>query len=103
MPKVNVNDIEVYYEDMGSSEPIIWINGFADDHLGWLPHAKDFSRRYRYIIFDNRGVGQTDKPDIPYSIRIMADDTASLIEALRLGHVHIVCTLWVVRSRKSWP
>ncbi|HLX41000.1 MAG TPA: alpha/beta hydrolase, partial [Ktedonobacteraceae bacterium] len=39
--------------------------------------------------FDNRGVGQTDKPDIPYSIEMMADDTLGLLNALGVEQAHI--------------
>lgn len=80
----------MYYEVMGSGESVIWVSGLGDDYLSWLPFAKDLSKRFRCIVFDNRGVGQSDKPDTWYSIKMMADDTAALLEELDLDRVHVV-------------
>ncbi len=80
----------MYYEVMGSGEPVIWVSGLGDDYQSWLPFAKDLSKNFRCIVFDNRGVGQSNKPDFPYSIKMMADDTAALIEELGLDHVHVI-------------
>jgi 3-oxoadipate enol-lactonase len=41
-------------------------------------------------VFDNRGASRTDKPDIPYSIEMMADDTAGLIYSLGIGRADIM-------------
>lgn len=41
------------------------------------------------IAFDNRGVGQTDAPDIPYTTALMADDTVGLMDALGIERAHV--------------
>ena len=42
------------------------------------------------MAFDNRGAGRTDKPDAPYSIEMMADDTVGLMNALGIEHANIL-------------
>ena len=42
------------------------------------------------VVFDNRGVGRTDAPDMPYSTEMMADDTAGLMNALSIEETHIL-------------
>lgn len=41
------------------------------------------------MVFDNRGAGRSDKPDIPYSIKMFADDTVSLMDTLGIERAHI--------------
>jgi len=90
MPKIKVNDINLYYESLGQGEPIVFINGFTGDHILWRDLALLYSKDYRTIIFDNRGIGQSDCPDFPYTIEMMADDAAGLIQGLALGKVYVV-------------
>lgn len=93
MPTVKVNnDIDMYYEIHGEGEPLVLIAGLNSDHMlyrGILPHL---ASSYQVVVFDNRGVGQTSKPDIPYSIEMMADDTAGLLSALNITGAHILGT-----------
>src|SRR5579884_503569 len=92
MPTARVNDIMIYYEIHGEGEPVLLIAGLNSDHT-FYQRAGIISRlaeRYQVIAFDNRGVGQTDKPDIPYSIDMMADDTAGLLQAIGITHAHIL-------------
>jgi pimeloyl-ACP methyl ester carboxylesterase len=43
MPKVRVGDIEIYYQDVGSGDPLVLIMGFGGDHLAWAFQMADFS------------------------------------------------------------
>ncbi len=94
MPTVRVNDITMYYEIHGEGEPVVLIAGLNSDHtfyqrLGIIPQL---AKSYKVVAFDNRGVGQTDKPDIPYSIEMMADDTTGLLNALGIEQAHLLGT-----------
>src|SRR2546430_15090416 len=79
MPKVTVNGIRMFYEETGGGEPLILIMGFGGDHLAWAFQVRALAEHYRVVTFDNRGAGQSDAPEPPYTIRTMADDTAGLI------------------------
>ena len=90
MPTVTVNDINVYYEIHGEGEPLVLIAGLATDVTRYERVIGVLSKRMKVIAFDNRGVGRTDKPDIPYSIDMMADDTAGLLDALGVERAHVL-------------
>ncbi len=90
MPKVRVGDIEMFYLEAGEGEPLVLIMGFGGDHLAWGFQLRAFAERYRVITFDNRGAGQTDAPDQPYTTRQMADDTAGLMDTLGIARAHVV-------------
>lgn len=90
MPTVKVSDINMYYETYGAGEPLLLITGLSADLTGWILQTVEFSRTYHVIALDNRGSGRTDAPDIPYSIEMMADDTAGLLDALNIDQVHIL-------------
>lgn len=90
MPSVRVGDIAVYYEIHGEGPPLVLIGGLGVDLTVFAPLADLLARTFRVLTFDNRGAGRTDKPDIPYSIPMMADDTVGLMDALGLSRAHVV-------------
>lgn len=90
MPKANVNGINISYGVYGHGEPLVLIMGFAGPKLGWIFQNCFFKKHYQVITFDNRGVWRTDKPDGPYSIKMMADDTVGLMDHLGIKKAHIL-------------
>ena len=72
MPKVKVSDIEMHYECIGDGAPVVLVTGYGMDHLAWALQAPELSQLYQVYMVDNRGVGLTDKPDGPYTIKMMA-------------------------------
>jgi pimeloyl-ACP methyl ester carboxylesterase len=90
MSTIRVGDIEMYYEQHGSGEPLLLVMGLAADSTAWMFQVPDFAHRYRTIVFDNRGVGRSSKPSGPYSIHQMADDAAGLLDALDIARAHVV-------------
>ena len=89
MPTVRANDIDLYYEEHGSGEPLLLIMGWGGNAASWEPQLAGLAENFRVIIFDNRGAGRSSAPDEPYSIVQMATDTARLMEALELPRAHV--------------
>jgi pimeloyl-ACP methyl ester carboxylesterase len=89
MPKVRVGDIQMHYVEAGAGEPLVLIMGLGGDHLAWGFQIPAFARSHRVIVFDNRGAGETDQPDRPYTIKLMAEDTVGLLDALGIDRVHL--------------
>lgn len=89
MPYVRVRDIRIYYQEAGEGDPLVLLMGWGGDHTAWGLQVPAFSPEFRCIAPDNRGAGQTDQPDIPYAIRMLADDTVGLLDALGVDRAHI--------------
>ncbi len=85
-----VGDLNMYYEVHGEGVPLLLIAGLGSDLNGWAFQIPEFAKKYQVIAFDNRGSGRTDAPDMPYSIQMMAEDTAGLMDALSIGKAHVL-------------
>jgi pimeloyl-ACP methyl ester carboxylesterase len=90
VPTIPVNDIEIYYEEHGSGRPLILIQGLSYATPMWYWQVADLKNYFRVIIFDNRGSGQSSKPDIPYSMKLFAADAAGLMNALEIPKASIL-------------
>ncbi len=89
MPTLRSNDIDIYYEEHGSGEPLLLIMGWGGNAATWKPQIPDLARQFRVIAFDNRGVGRTSAPEATYSIAQMAEDTRGLLDRLGLERAHV--------------
>jgi 3-oxoadipate enol-lactonase len=90
MPKARVSDIEMYYECVGEGVPVVLVTGYGADLFAWALQAPELSQNYKVYMVDNRGVGSTDKPAGPYTIKMMADDLAGFFKALGIKDAHLV-------------
>jgi pimeloyl-ACP methyl ester carboxylesterase len=84
MSVAEINNIKIYYEVHGSEGPhLILICGLGA-HLGtWdVELIEALSKKTQVILFDNRGAGRSDKPDVEYSMAMFADDAAALLDVL---------------------
>lgn len=89
MPTVKVGDIQMFYQEAGAGDPLLLIMGWGGDHTAWALQLPAFSAEFRCIAFDNRGAGQSDQPDVPYSTRMMAEDAVGLMDAVGMERAHI--------------
>jgi len=90
MPLAKVGDINLCYKINGKGQPLIMIAGFATAKNMWLPLLHSFTKNYRVVTFDNRGIGSSDKPAGPYSTKMMASDTIALMDHLGIEKAHIL-------------
>ncbi len=89
--KVHVDDIDIAYKTFGKGDPIILINGYSFAMDSWDPVLlRKLAANHTVIIFDNRGVGNTTSGDEKvYSIGLFANDTAGLLEALKISKADV--------------
>ena len=90
MPKIKAGDIQINYERNGKGQPLLLITGIGYGKWFWHKIVPGLAEKFQVITFDNRGAGETGKPAGPYTISMMANDTANLLEALELENVHIM-------------
>lgn len=90
MPTVESNGIKIYYEISGTGEPLLLISGLGYCLWQWHKMIPLLAEHFQVIAFDNRGAGQTDKPDGPYTVQMLGADTAGLLDALGLDGVTVM-------------
>lgn len=89
MPKIKVNDLNIYYEIHGQGEPLVLIHGLGSSSQDWAYQLDHFSSRYKVLVYDVRGHGQSDKPPGPYGVPIFTQELAELMGALDIPAAHI--------------
>jgi 3-oxoadipate enol-lactonase len=84
MSKIKANGISVHYTLEGSeSSPVITLShSLATDSSMWEPQMEKLLRSYRILRYDTRGHGETDAPEGPYSLDMLAEDVLGLLQAL---------------------
>ncbi len=89
MPYAKVNGIRIYYEIYGEGYPLLLIGGLGSQIQSWAVQIPIYSEHFQVVVFDNRGAGKSDKPDIPYTTELMADDAAMLLDMLGIESTHV--------------
>jgi len=89
MSTAKVGDINIYYEVHGSGEPVILIMGYGLRAGHWLDVHDKLASGYRVIVFDNRGTGRSDKPEIPYTANMMAGDVIGMLDVLDIRAANV--------------
>lgn len=90
MPTVLANGVRLYYETQGTGMPLVLIAGLGVGHWIWYKQVPAFSRHFRTITFDNRGIGASELGEAPFTIRTLAEDAAALLRALGIERAHVL-------------
>src|ERR687898_2156792 len=90
LEKVRVGDIDVAYKMFGKGEPILLFNGASDGMDAWDPSfLTGLSSNHTIIAFDQRGIGNTTAGSKPYTMLQLANDTAGLLDALKIQQADV--------------
>ncbi len=87
MPYFNVGDAQLYYEDYGQGQPIIFIHGVWMSSRFFKKQIPYFAERHRIITVDMRGHGRSAKVHTGHTIAAYARDVHTLIQGLALKDV----------------
>src|SRR5262245_17262056 len=93
MPRVTTADgTSLYYEEVGSGTPIVFVHEYAADYRTWEPQLRYFGRSHRCITYSQRGYPPSDVPTDPsrYSQDLVRDDAVALMDALGIDRAHVV-------------
>lgn len=90
MPKVQVGNVGLYYEEHGEGEPLVLVPGFGTGLWIWYRQIPALAGRFRVIAFDPRGVARSDKPDEAMRMRAYADDVDALLEVMNVERAHVL-------------
>ena len=93
MPHITTDDgVKLYYEEVGTGHPIVFVHEFADDYRGYEAELRYFGRRYRCVAFNARGYPPSDVPEDyrRYSQERARDDIRDVLKALNIQQAHVV-------------
>jgi 3-oxoadipate enol-lactonase len=98
MALATVSGREVFYElyepdptPAHPGPPLVLLNGISGSCRGWLPlQVPEFSKTRQTLIFDHRGVGQSQDPGSAFSTADLADDTAGLLDSLGIEQADVL-------------
>jgi pimeloyl-ACP methyl ester carboxylesterase len=83
---LSINGMQMYFEEYGDGYPLILLHGGASSSQTWQPFLPTFTPHFRVITPDSRAHGRSNNPAGVLSYRQMADDVATLIQALGVSH-----------------
>lgn len=87
----NTGDINLYYQDQGSGQPVLLIHGYPLDGDSWERQTRALlGGGYRVITYDRRGFGRSSQPNTGYDYDTFADDLAAIMNKLDLRDVVLV-------------
>lgn len=79
----------IYWDEQGQGDPLLLIMGLGYPSYLWHRTRPKLAAKYRTIALDNRGSGQSDVPEGPYSIALMASDAAAVLDAAGVDSAHV--------------
>jgi len=89
--RLTVNGVNLAVDARGDGPAVLFIHGYPLDHTIWNPQLEALDG-WRRIAPDLRGMGQSDAPDLGYSMATYASDLAALLDTLGVERV-VLCGL----------
>jgi len=79
---MHLSVVDVWPE--GATKTLVFVHGYAGCAETWEYQVNHFARRYRVVVPDLRGHGQSDAPFTQYTMSELVDDINAIAETLRL-------------------
>lgn len=96
MPHAHNGSVAIAFETheaAGADAPwVVLVHGLGYARWGWEPVLDQLAARYRLVLIDNRGIGESDVPRGPYDTETMAGDVLAVLDALGLDRIHLIGT-----------
>jgi pimeloyl-ACP methyl ester carboxylesterase len=84
--------VQIHYEEDGPSdaETVVFVEGLAYGTWMWNWQREPLAEEYHTVVLDNRGTGDSDTPEGPYTVAEMASDVEAVLADLGVTDVHLV-------------
>src|SRR6478752_9819864 len=90
MPLARVNDVTLNYTVQGHGDWLVLIGGYASSNWqSWGGMLTELAKSYRVLAFDNRGIGESEVPDYPYTTPMLARDAIGLMKHLGIDNARV--------------
>jgi 3-oxoadipate enol-lactonase len=84
--------VRIAWERHGGGPPLLLIHGLGYARWGWEPVLPGLAERFSVVLFDNRGIGESDAPPGPYTAAELAADAVQVLDEARIERAHVVGT-----------
>ena len=84
--------MKIAWERHGAGDPLLLIQGLGYARWGWEPVVEPLARSFDVIVYDNRGIGESDAPPGPYTASGLAGDALQVLEEAGVERAHVVGT-----------
>jgi 3-oxoadipate enol-lactonase len=84
--------VRIAWERRGAGEPLLLIHGLGYARWGWEPVVDPLAELFEVVLFDNRGIGESDAPSGLYSVGMLAEDAVAVLDAAGLKRAHVLGT-----------
>ena len=84
--------MKVAWERHGKGAPLLLIHGLGYARWGWEPVLEPLARSFDVILFDNRGIGESDAPPGPYTVPELAADALQVLDEGGVERAHVLGT-----------
>jgi 3-oxoadipate enol-lactonase len=103
MPFADLSDVQIHYSLTGpdSAPTLVFSNSLGANLSMWDPQVSALSSKFRILLYDTRGHGQSSVAPGPYNIELLANDLLHLLDALYLDRVHF-CGLSMGGQTGMW-
>ena len=88
--QIQSGSYSIHYFEQGQGFPLVLLHGFLADSSAWTTLVDKLSSHYRCICIDLLGFGQSDQPDIPFSVKDQVSIVRDVVEALKLNHYSVI-------------
>jgi 3-oxoadipate enol-lactonase len=84
--------VKIAHETRGDGAPLLLIHGLGYGRWGWGPVVELLASQFRVVLFDNRGIGESDVPPGPYTAAQMAGDAVQVLDELGIERAYVLGT-----------
>jgi len=87
MPHATINGARLWFDVRGEGEPLLLHHGYTASRVNWMPVADRLADRYRIILMECRGTGQSEHTADGYTLEQYAADVVGLLDHLHIDRV----------------
>lgn len=89
---VTASEVRIAWERRGDGPPLVLIHGLGYARWGWEPVVEPLAEDFSVLLFDNRGIGESDAPPGPYTAAELAGDALGVLDAAGVERAHVLGT-----------
>lgn len=90
MPTFDFRGHNIWYRESGTGDPLVFLHNGGNDHRIWDHQVAHFEKTHRVLVLDHVGYGNSDKPEIDYTLPLYTEEVGAFLDFLGLKSVVLV-------------